>query len=283
MQVRPLFDSWTLSGRPLPPRSLLYALEPIGVGTAFVESLSGYVARLAEAHSVSVGDLVGLVLADVPNPKGAILPPASKASRRGGHGFRVCSYTVKGVTDRAMTWVHALEAATSRHDLHCLTLIPFRRALPDHLFHRHRSWCSLCYEQWRLNNQTTYEPLVWAIKMSSHCLVHKRPLSYTCPHCGRLLNPLGVFARPGHCERCGGWLGSPHADRDDSSPAEEDQMWSCRQVGSLLAMLPLVAPVAIRALLPRTLTIYLEDVAGGNGLSFTEYTPCPSPRLLVLL
>lgn len=279
MRAQPLFESWTLSSHPIPARSRLYALEPVGVGTPLVESLSGYVARLAEAHSVSVGDLVGLVLSDIPNPKGTVIPPAAKAGRRGGHGFRVCSYTINGVTERAMTWVHALEAATSRHDLQYLTLLPFRRALPDHLFHRHRAWCSLCYEQWRLNSQTVYEPLLWAIKTSSYCLVHQRPLSHDCPHCGRSLNPLSVFSRPGYCERCGGWLGSPHADRDQPPPAEENQTWTCTEVGSLLPLLPLVDAVAARESLRRTLTVYLEEVAGGNVLAFTDYTRCPGPML----
>lgn len=269
-----------LSRSPLPPpRSLLYALEPIGVGTAFVESLSGYVARLAEAHSVSAGDLVGLVLSDVPNLKGALLSPAAKAGKRGGHGFRVCSYTVNGVTDRAIAWVHALEVATSRHDLQYLTLLPFRHALPDHLFHRHRAWCSLCYAQWRLNGQALYEPLLWAIKTSSHCLVHQRPLRHDCPNCGRLLNPLGVFARPGYCERCGGWLGVSRVGRDQSLPAGENQIWTSTQAGSLLAMLPVIDPVAIRGSLHRSLTVYLEEVAGGNVLAFTEYARCPRPML----
>jgi AraC-like DNA-binding protein len=279
MQVQVLFDSWTLSRSPLPPRSLLYALEPIGVGTAFVESLNSYVARLAEAHSVSVGDLVGLVLSDVPNLKGALLPPAAKAGRRGGHGFRVCSYTVNGVTDRAITWAHALEVATSRHDLQYLTLLPFRRALPDHLFHRHRAWCSLCYEQWRLNSQTVYEPLLWAIKTSSHCLIHQRPLRHDCPHCGRLLNPLGVFARSGHCERCGGWLGVSHAGRDQSSPVEENQTWTCTQIGGLLELLPLIDAVAARETFRRNLNVYLDELARGNVLAFAEYVGCPHSML----
>jgi len=279
MQVQPRFDSWNLSPCRLPPRSLLYALEPIGIGAAFVESLSSYVARLAEAHLVSVGDIVGLVLSDVPNLKGAVLSPAAKASRRGGHGFRVCSYTVNGVTARALTWVQALEAATGRHGLQYLTVFPFRHALPDHLFHRHRAWCSLCYEDWRLNSQTVYEPLLWAIKTTSHCLVHRQLLRHDCPHCGWLLNPLGVFARPGYCERCDGWLGSPHAGWNQPQPGEKDQTWSCAQVGRLLAMLPSIDPVAARESLRRTLTIYLEEVAGGNILAFTEYTQCSGPML----
>ena len=279
MQVQTLFDSWTPSSCPLPPRSQLYALEPIGVGTAWVESLSGYVARLAEAHSVSVGDLVGRVLSDVPNPKGAVIPPAARAGKRGGHGFRVCSYTLNGVTDKATTWVHALETATSRRHLRCLTLLPLRPALPDHLFHRHRAWCSLCYKQWRLNGQPIYEPLLWAIKASSHCPVHQRPLSHTCPYCRRRLNPLGVFSRPGYCERCARWLGATHVDSDQSPPGEEDQIWPCTQVGTLLAILPLVDPMAARESLRRSLNVYLEEIAGGNVLALAEYVRCPHSML----
>jgi len=52
------FESWELAAPALPPRSRLYSLAPIGVGTAFVEGLTSYVSRLAAAHSVSVGDLV---------------------------------------------------------------------------------------------------------------------------------------------------------------------------------------------------------------------------------
>ena len=152
-QMQPPFESWSLS-RPLaPPRSQLYSLEPIGVGSAMVESLTGYVARLAEAHSVSVGDLVGRVLSGLADPKDAIITAAAKAFRVGGHGFRACSYVINGVSDRAEKWVHALEAATTRRDLRCLTLLPFRYALPDHLFRRHRAWCALCFDQSRTSGQ----------------------------------------------------------------------------------------------------------------------------------
>src|SRR5574341_819764 len=102
--MQPPFESWILSRPPAPPRSRLYSLEPIGIGTAIVESLTGYTARLAEAHSVSVGDLVGRVLSDFSNPNAPIITAAAKASRVGGHGFRACSYGVNGVTDRAETW-----------------------------------------------------------------------------------------------------------------------------------------------------------------------------------
>lgn len=59
----------------------MYALEPISIGTAMSESLSSYLIRLAEAHSVGVGDFVGRLLLEIPNPIGAIVTPAAQASR----------------------------------------------------------------------------------------------------------------------------------------------------------------------------------------------------------
>jgi AraC-like DNA-binding protein len=276
--MQPIYDSWSLSISPFPPRSALYALEPIGIGTALVESLSGYVARLAEAHSISVGDIVGHVLSELAGPQDPMITAAAKAVRPGGHGFRACSYAINGVTDRVAKWVHVLETATSRRDLRCLTLLPFRHAIPENLFHRHRAWCPFCFEQWRANGQTVYEPLLWALKVSSHCRVHQQPLSQSCHRCKRKLNPIGVFSRPGYCGRCGCWLGASYVDTDRSkfaSTNREDQTWPSRQVEGLLAMLPSVDPTAVRESLRASLIVYLEHISGGNVLALAEYIQCP--------
>src|SRR5689334_12170048 len=55
----PTLETWDLAAEPITERSRLYCLEPIGIGTAVVESLSGYAERLAEAHAVSAGNLIG--------------------------------------------------------------------------------------------------------------------------------------------------------------------------------------------------------------------------------
>ena len=54
----PTLEAWDLVVPSLTARSRLYSLAPIGIGTAFVESLSGYVERLAAAHAVSAGSLL---------------------------------------------------------------------------------------------------------------------------------------------------------------------------------------------------------------------------------
>ena len=47
------YESWNLDLPLLPKRSRLYHLEPIAIGTTYVEGLISYVCRLAEAHCVS--------------------------------------------------------------------------------------------------------------------------------------------------------------------------------------------------------------------------------------
>ena len=59
MPLDALYGHWDLEMPDIPERSHFYSLKPVGIGTPQVESLSSYVARLAEAHGVSVGDLVG--------------------------------------------------------------------------------------------------------------------------------------------------------------------------------------------------------------------------------
>ena len=254
----------------------------MGIGTELVEGLTGYVARLADAHSVSVGDLVGRVLADLTHPKDAIITPTAKAVRVGGHGFRACNYAPNGVTETAVKWVHALEAATSRRDLQYLTLLPLRYMVPVRLFRRRRAWCALCFEQWRSAGQIVYEPLIWSIQVSASCHLHARPLDRTCCHCARTLSPLGVFSRPGYCARCDGWLGLSDSEGrrpPDTPTGEGDNAWSTLQVGDLLTMLPLIDPVGAGAALRISLAAFLDQLTAGNVVALAEYIHRP-PSIL---
>ena len=53
-----VYDLWNLAPRALPPRSRLYSLQPMAIGTSRVESLTSYMMRLAETHTVSVRTLI---------------------------------------------------------------------------------------------------------------------------------------------------------------------------------------------------------------------------------
>src|SRR5260370_32199316 len=56
--ANPLYEQWQLTLPSLPAPSVLYALAPVGSGTPLVESMTSYIARLAEAHCVFPGVLM---------------------------------------------------------------------------------------------------------------------------------------------------------------------------------------------------------------------------------
>jgi hypothetical protein len=53
-----VYDAWEPSRPDITRRSYLYPLPPVGVGTAAVESFTGYISRLAAAHAVETGVLI---------------------------------------------------------------------------------------------------------------------------------------------------------------------------------------------------------------------------------
>ena len=47
------YEEWDVSIPPIPPRSRLYRLEPIGIATPYVESLTSDITRLAGEHCLT--------------------------------------------------------------------------------------------------------------------------------------------------------------------------------------------------------------------------------------
>jgi len=105
--------------------SRLYNLKPINTGTPYVESLTGYIARLAEAHSVPVGTLIAKEIASILGKEYLL-----HSSKKGGSRFYESSIPLNGIGKTAKDWVRVLEVLTLRSDLHCLTLLK----LNDHLY-----------------------------------------------------------------------------------------------------------------------------------------------------
>jgi len=231
-----LCDTWDLTLPSPPTHSKLYALGPLGMGTPNVESLTSYMARLAEAHSVSlrtlvIQELLPLLKRDyLSNPLGNTLSSFWKEAAR----------ALNGTGALAQEWAQTLERLTLRTDLRFLTLLPWATVLTQQrLLRCTRAWCPDCFMEWQAAGQSIYEPLLWTVNAVSVCLRHQQTLLEQCPYpdCQATLPVLASYLRPGYCSKCSRWLGIA----DDPSPifwTTEQwrwQIWVAEAIGQLLA------------------------------------------------
>lgn len=148
MDVIREYETWELNSPVLPPTTRLYSLSPIGVGTPMVESLTGYIARLAEAHCVSTGLLYWKEIKALAG-KGNIF--SFRVTGDGGYS----THTINGHGSPAADFVRVMEVLTGRRDLRYLTLLTWAQVLPGHsLLRRWRAWCERCFQAW-LQGQAT--------------------------------------------------------------------------------------------------------------------------------
>ena len=270
-----IYESWDLSVPPVPPRTRLYPLEPIGLGTPFIESLTGYVLRLAEAHCLPVGALIGLELErhtfmEIPNP------PAQ--NERNGCSCGQISYSANGVEESAVKWSSALERCTLRKGLHRLTFLAFGDFFCSlSLFRRLRTWCPACFEEWRISGETVYEPLLWSLKVVSVCPRHRERLISICPHCHRPMRPLTSFSCPGYCGRCNGWLGITQEGvaRETVSEANSEY-WVSSSAGELLALAPRDRHGSgiLRHAFRENFEACIKNLFRGNGSDIAKFVGC---------
>lgn len=231
-----LCDIWDLTLPTNPLHSRLYTLEPLGMGTPDIESLTSYIARLAGAHSVP---LRALVLQE-------ILPLLqcdylSNPFKNSLDSFWIEAVrALNGTGTLASDWAYALEYLTLRTDLRFLTLLPWAAVLTQQrLLRITRAWCPDCFIERRAAGQPVYEPLLWNVSAVSVCLRHQRPLLEQCPHpdCQARLPVLASYFQPGYCSKCSRWLGIATDPPNFSRTTEERhwQTWVAEAVGELIA------------------------------------------------
>ncbi len=76
-------ECWNLKPLEISPRSRLFCLEPVAVGTPYTESLSSYLNRLAQEHCLTsqrliMGEIAPLILKN--KDKSELLSNASSAT-----------------------------------------------------------------------------------------------------------------------------------------------------------------------------------------------------------
>lgn len=276
----------------IPPRSRLFHLPPIGLGTRRVESLTSYTSRLAQAHSITAGTLftrdIAYTIEHGHVPKG--LCTGYTATKRAGEG-------VNNLTPTARAWVHAVGLLTLRRDLLPLTLLHWEGLIhPMGLMRERKAWCPVCYQEGQdikderdlreeaeaqerleagecsppieespLPGVEPYDQLLWTLQDVTCCADHGCRLVSICPHCDEDSPHLGWQARPGYCNSCYEWLGT--TDVDTKSVTSWDR-WRAEQIGALLALPTDNEPVATR-LAKQRIPGALRTVALARGIKKT--------------
>jgi TniQ len=183
-------------------RTMLFSLEPIGIGTPQCESLTSYLVRLAREHSLPVRRFVSRLL---------FSQKPDRAPRCDAKFFRRYAATINGVGPYASLFSGALNDATGRTDLELLTLLPWRELLPANgtpLTSTGRRWCPHCLapgaESLEQGTATApaYMLLAWSIASVHNCARHGAPLADKCPHCSRRQPVLPRRADVVHCDSC---------------------------------------------------------------------------------
>lgn len=192
--------------------TVLNGLEPIGVGTPFVESLSSYVSRLAASHMITPSILMKYVIAGSLKIKNHNLDRTLGTQR--------IIKEMDGMGIEPFDFVESLEKLTGRKGLKFLTMIPYEGHISKYdLMSPVAAWCPHCIELLRETNQKVYIPLVWRLKAIGRCDIHRIDLVKICPRC-KSKSPIIVSKSVvGFCNNCNSWLGKPLTDfRRDQKP-----------------------------------------------------------------
>ena len=263
------YDSWDLTPPPILPHSRLYPLEPKGIGTSAVESLTSYTARLAEAHCLSIGALFMREIA----------PLLDRTYLNTSHNIATfigtAAQTISSIGAIAEDWVRSLETLTMRNDLRYLSLLTWKNTLSAHsLIRRSLAWCPICLENERKAGQVIYEPLLWAFQDITVCTLHDRELDHVCPHCKKQLRIFRLTSRPGYCSNCRNWLGSSEgadlSNRIVITKEWEYRVWVANAIGELLSNATVLPFRPSKERIAVTTSYLIDRVAEGNPSLFAR-------------
>jgi len=229
-----------------------------------IESLTSYMARLAQEHSISVKDLISPHLMAC-FARGYLVSPHGT----GSSSWSRASRAINGTGVWARDAVRSLESLVGRSDLAYLTMLPWAAVIPARgMLKKSKAWCPACYREWNQDGSPIHDPLIWFLTPVRMCMKHQRELETACPQCGRGVPYLSSRAIPSHCPACGAalWLeASPEGGRGRSDPRYHQwQAWITDQLGKLLTRAEAGGRVADRKHLRAFYRSCAKHVFGGS-------------------
>lgn len=199
-----------LLSKPLYLSSVLYNIEPVGLETTLVESLSSYLIRVAYEHNITVGNLINKIV--IPEMNKAYL---DRSTVYGGNSFYEGAKTINGYMNYSTELVRVMGILTTRKDLSNLTLFKLKDFIPlRNLFKVSLSWCPNCIRDWYGSGKTIYYPLIWYLKSIKICTRHKCFLLDKCPNCNKKIDILRRQMILGYCPNCSSLLAQPFSTEE---------------------------------------------------------------------
>lgn len=240
------YEHWELTMPPLSPRSVLYQIQPIGIGTAETECLTSYLARLANAHHLAAGHLI--IRHFLP-----ILGSERLGTDRPLNSFRLTKMcSANGADAFAIDLIGLTERLTLSTGIAPTTLVLWSDVVSRlELLRDFRAWRPNCYAEQAAGGGAPYDLLLWMILPVKVCPRHRRPLTESCPDCKRRIWPVLSQYLPGFCPYCRVWLG----DRD-KKPASvvttsvindlDYELWVANHIGAVIAASPALSAAPAR-------------------------------------
>ena len=219
----------------LRPATILYDLEPIGVGTGACESLRGYFDRLADSHRVNptalIEDVIAQHLRGLPGYSIRITTRSKQLSRH---------FISGGASTESITKV--LVKLTGVQELDSCTRLPTRGIIGTRGLIRSRSChCPLCFQA--VKSKPRYAQLLWEVECVTACPIHN--IKFVESVCGA---ERSVYTHKpqkkllsGVCSKCGS-IG--YCCRNDTvTTASSVEIWKAQQVAELILHLPKAATI----------------------------------------
>lgn len=199
----------------------------LGVGGAFVESLSGYFARLAREHFQKPGTFFHRQLLWYhhrrPSRIGEFCVDDTGLARR--H-----SMTLPGA---AVKWISLLTRLTEVDNLAATTFIPWKDTFPYRGFLKtYLAYCPHCYDA---DGDDPYERLLWSLASVTVCPIHRCRLLENCPRCGTHIPAITYKSNPSRCPFDDSSLkDASHLTPIDSVDDKHPDLWAAQQCASLV-------------------------------------------------
>jgi len=266
-----IYDFWVSANLEIPTRSYLYNLEPIKIGDTYGESLISYTMRLAEAHSISIQSLfVQVISASVANKSNQNQQrnELKKVLNRGA--------ALNSNGTLAQKLVSSLQSLTTKEYLYNLTLLSYKNIFSSkNLFKYSKTWCPLCFQEWKESNQIVYEPLLWLFADMKICSKHLQPLQDICPSCQKTIPWLAGNSRVGYCSHCRSWLGniSQLSQKNVINQSQinfSQSLWITETLGNLVACIPQANSFPEKINISEALKQVIEITHQGNIAAFSR-------------